>query len=106
MNNYNQHNQYGNNIMNFGPQPRELDTPLKQQLRTIIHSGSIVKITSVLGDGEAYGFANQIKTFLENEGYQVDGVNQAIYSGPITGQIIEPPQGEDKTFKIIIGNKQ
>ena len=106
MNNYTQNNQYGDNTMNFGLQPRELDTNLKEQLNKLITIGSAVNVTSVLGDGEAYNFASQIKTYLEGKGYKVNGVNQAVFSGPVIGQIIEPPKGGDNIFRLIIGNKQ
>ena len=106
MNTFNQNNQNGNNIMNFGTQPRELDSSLEAQLKQLIPTGSSVDLTSVLGDGEAYNFASQIKKYLENNGYKVNGVNQAVYSQPISGQIIENPQDSNDSFKIIIGNKQ
>ena len=106
MNNYTQNNQHGDNTMNFGSQPRELDINLKEQLDKLITVGSMVNITSVLGDGEAYNFASQIKLYLEEKGYKVNGVNQSVFSGPVSGQIIEPPKDGDRTFKLIIGNKQ
>lgn len=91
--------------MNFGSQPRELNAQLKEQLKQIIDVSFSVNITSVLGDGEAYSFASQIKSYLESQGYKVDGISQAIFSGPVSGQIIEPPKEGDKTYRIIIGNK-
>ena len=103
---YNQNNQFGDNVMNFGPQPRELNSQLQDQLRQLITNGFQVNITSILGDGEAYNFAHQIKNYLESQGYQVNGVNQAIYSGPVNGQIIEPPKDGDNTYKIIIGTNR
>lgn len=90
--------------MNFGPQPRHLDEYLKSGLDSYINSGSKVIVTSVMGDGEAFNFANQVKLYLQSKGFDVDGVNQAIFSMPIRGQIIEPPKDGDSTFKIIIGN--
>lgn len=105
MNTFNQNNQYGDNVMNFGSQPRELDLNLRNQLKEIIKTNK-VSVTSVMGDGEAFNFATQIKKYLEKEGFSVDGVNQAIYSNPVSGQIIEPPKDESDFYKIIIGNKQ
>lgn len=105
MNTFNQNNQSGDNIMNFGSQPRELDSNLQTQLKEIIKTKEVV-VTSVMGDGEAFNFASQIKDYLEKEGFSVNGVNQAVYSKPISGQIVEPPKDEKDSFKIIIGNKQ
>jgi hypothetical protein len=103
MNTYNQNNQLGNNIMNFGPHQRELTPPLQEQLKQIIKSDASVGITAVLGDGEAYNFASQIKSYLDSEGYKVEGVDQAVYTKPISGQIIEPPKEGNNTYRIIIG---
>lgn len=89
--------------MNFGPQPRELNIQLENQLRQLIPANSQVSVTSVLGDGEAYNFASKIKTYLESQGYSVDGVSQAIYSQPVKGQNVELPKDGDATYKIIIG---
>ena len=92
--------------MNFGMQPRSMNNSLQEQLLNIITTGSSVDITSVLGDGEAYNFATQIKSFLERKGYKVNGVNQAVYSKPVIGQSIDAPKDGDNTFKLIIGNNQ
>ena len=92
--------------MNFGTQPRELTVELQNQLKELIGIDSEVTITSVLGDGEAYNFASKIKSYLEGQGYAVEGVNQAVYSKPVNGQIIEPPKDNNHAYKIIIGHKQ
>ena len=58
-----------------------------------------------MGDQEAFRFASVIKTFLNDQGYKVNGVNQAIFAEPVRGQKIEP--GKDtNSMKIIIGGKQ
>ncbi len=103
---YTQNNNFGPNIMNFGSQPRELNSTLESQLKEMIPSGSSVDVTSVLGDGEAYNFASQIMNYLKKVGYKVDGVNQALFSGPVSGQNIEKPQNSSDSFKVIIGNNQ
>ncbi|MFA5934579.1 MAG: hypothetical protein WC827_01695 [Candidatus Paceibacterota bacterium] len=102
----NQNNINGNNNVYLGPQPRKLDSSLETQLKQLIPTGSSVNVTSVLGDGEAYNFASQIKEYLDRNNYKVNGVNQAVYSQPINGQIIENPKDDSDSFKIIIGNKQ
>ena len=106
MNNFTQNNWNGDNIMNFGKQPRKLTAIVEEQLKKIITNGAEVDVTSILGDNEAFNFASQIKDFLEKSGYTVKGVNQAVYTKPITGQIIEPPQTQSKIYKIIIGSNE
>ena len=122
MNTFNQnHSGQGDNVMNFGLQPRKLNEDLKIQLKELIKEGSSVDITAGLGDGEAYSFASEIKGYLEGQGYKVNGVSQAVFSGPVKGQIIEPPKEasndskvgkvdgkaqEGNPYRIIIGNNQ
>jgi len=106
MNNFTQNNQNGDNVMNFGSQPRELNGSLENQLKELIAPKSKVRITAVMGDGEAFTFASKIKEYLSGQDYQVDGVDQAVYSNPVTGQIIENPKTEGDPFNIIIGNKE
>lgn len=107
MNTFNQnHSGSGDNVMNFGPQPRKLNQDLKNQLKELIKDNSAVDITAVLGDGEAFGFASEIKNYLKEEGHDVNGVNQAVFSGPVIGQIIEPPKNENGSYKVIIGNNK
>jgi hypothetical protein len=86
--------------VNIGTIPRRLEENLKSQLLTMIDRSNKVRITSVMGDGEAFAFANQIKAFLNEQKFETDGVNQAVYSEPISGQIINPAKNE-----IIIGTK-
>ena len=71
--------------VNIGPQDRKLTPQLADQLISHIKDSSIeeITITAVLGDQEAFQFANIIKRFLEDNGYSVDGVNQAVYSQPV-----------------------
>jgi hypothetical protein len=61
-------------------------------------------ITAVMGDQEAFQFAEQIKEYLSSQGWKVDGVDQAVYSKPVVGQIIKPRS--DGKVEIIIGGKE
>lgn len=63
-----------------------------------------IDVTSVLGDQEAYQFAQEIKEYLENKGYKVNGVNQVVFDKPVKGQIISSK--EDDSFSIIIGGRE
>lgn len=75
---------------------KALEETLKTQKFTSI------RVTSVMGDGEALQFASQIKAYLESKGYKVSGVNQAMYSGPVRGQTFMPA-GADGILHIRIG---
>lgn len=103
MNNFTQNNNLGNNYMNFGKQPRGLDSATENKLKENIPSDMNVSITSVMGDQEAFKFANIIKDFLSTNGYEVDGVGQAVYSEPVIGTVIEKNE-EEKTVRIIVGS--
>lgn len=89
--------------VNIGPQPRNLNSDLQTQLRSQLPSGKKVSVTAVMGDGEAFQFAQQVKDFLIDQGYEVSGVNQAIFAQPVMGQNIE--RGDDE-YKVIIGTRQ
>ena len=67
----------------IGEQAQKVTTSLKK------HSSQTVMLTSVMGDGEAFQFATDIKSVLEAGGWKVDGVNQAVFSGPIKGVLIK-----------------
>ncbi len=78
-------------IVNVSPQPRKLDSKLKHQINELLPDKSnTVTVTSVMGDGEAFNFATQLKDYLESQGYDVKGVNQAVFSKPIKGQNLHP----------------
>ena len=93
--------------VNIGPQDRKLTPQLADQLISYIKDKSIeeITITAVLGDQEAFQFATIIKNFLKDNGYSVDGVNQAVYSQPVQGQIIEPSKDGER-INIIICDRQ
>lgn len=98
------HNQRGGitaGVVNLGSQPRNLDKRLQDQLLQLLPGkDKDVSVTSVMGDGEAFRFATQIKDFLVGRGYTVAGVNRAVFRVPVEGQSIDPD-----TRKIRIGTK-
>jgi len=103
------HNQTGGITaynVNIGPQDRKLTPQLADQLVEHIKTNKIEKVTvtSVMGDQEAFQFASVIKAFLTDQGVSVDGVNQAVYSKPMRGQIVNPGK-EPNTIDIIIGGQ-
>lgn len=103
------HNQQGGITayqVNVQPGDRILDDRLAAQLRSLIDEQQFngIRVTAVMGDQEAFGFASQIKNYLAGEGYSVDGVNQAVYSAPVKGQNINPA-GDDGILNIVIGGR-
>ena len=90
--------------VNIGPQPRNLNSDLQKQLRSHLPSGKKVTVTAVMGDGEAFQFAQQVKEFLVSQGYDVSGVDQAVYAQPVMGQNIE--RRSDDEYQVIIGTRQ
>ena len=89
-------------VVHVGPQRRQVDDGIRRQLANILPDKSrTITIVSVLGDGEAHSFATQIKEYLVGQGYDVNGVNQAVFSG------VPPPQEVDpNTLTIRIGSRQ
>lgn len=63
-----------------------------------------IRITSVMGDEEAFAFADEIKNYLIEEGFTVEGVNRGIFDRPMIGQFIKNESHSD-IFEIQIGNK-
>jgi len=90
--------------VNLGPTARSMNEDLGNQLKQHIPVSASVRITSVLGDGEAFGFANQVLTWMRDNGYgKVEGVDQAVYTQPVTGQTLD--KKSDDEFEIIIGSR-
>lgn len=91
--------------VNFGPTARMMNHQLGSQIQQHIPTSSKVNVVAVLGDGEAFGFANQILSWLKTNGYpNAVGVDQAVYAQPVMGQNINKiKEGE---FELIIGSRQ
>ena len=102
------HNQMGGvtaHTVNFGPQARQMNSQLGEQLKQNIPSSATVRVVAVLGDGEAFGFANQVLQWLKSNGYnKTEGVDQAVYTQPVMGQNIN--KKSDNEFELVIGTRQ
>jgi hypothetical protein len=102
------HNQMGGitaHTVNFGPQARQMNAELGNQLKQMIPANAKVRVVAVLGDGEAFGFANQILQWCKSNNYSnVEGVDQAVYSQAVIGQNVN--KKSDSEFEIIIGTRQ
>lgn len=81
---------------------RHLDEGLRQQLRAALPRDKRVTVIAVMGDGEAFQFADEVKRFLESENYNVSGVDQGVFSGPVIGQGVQP-RGDG--FEVVIGTR-
>lgn len=92
------------NQVNIGSIPRNIDNKTKNELLEMLKvKNEPIDISSVMGDSEAFKYANQINDFLKSQGYtKVEGVSQAVYSKPVIGQFIER---DNIGIKIIIGSK-
>jgi len=89
-------------VVNVGQQPRKVDAGLIRKLQQMLpDKAKTVTVTAVMGDGEAFNFATQIKDVLMKQGYDVNGVNQAVFSAPIMGQQFNPD-----TLTLTIGTRQ
>lgn len=85
--------QVAHSIQNFGLQPRQLSqaaaNALVAELRK--HPAETVDLTCIMGDTEGYQLASGLRQVLELGGWRINGVNQAIFSGPVKGVQVETP---------------
>ena len=100
------HNQQGGITayqVNLQPGDRVLNENDSRQLEQLLAGETFasISVTAVMGDQEALRFASQIKNFLTSKGRTVTGVDQALYTSPVQGQIVERA-GDDGVLKIII----
>lgn len=101
------HNQMGGitaHTVNFGQQARQMNSKLGDQLKQHIPTSATIKVVAILGDGEAFGFANQVLQWLKSNGYnKAEGVDQAVYTQPVLGQNIN--KKSESEFELVIGTK-
>jgi len=71
-------------------QPRSISDQKFQELQAELskHSGEKIEITCILGDTEGMALASRLKSLFQSSGWEVDGVNQSVYTQPIKGIII------------------
>ena len=100
---YNQTGGITANQVNIGNQARVLNLEIQNQIQQMLSKdkGKTITIVSVMGDGEAFSFATQIKSYLSQLGHIVSGVDQGVYSEPIVGQVFNPEK-----LEIIIGSQK
>ena len=97
--------QNGNNTLNVGPVPRNLDSawgaPLKAQILKDLPRDKPITVMAVLGDTEAIQLAQQIHAFLKANGYKLteDGISQGVFSGVVKGLTVND-NGTTRTFVV------
>ncbi len=88
--------QVAHSIQNLGPQPRAISQAAANALIAELrrHPSEAVVLTCIMGDTEGHQLASVLKQVLKLGGWQVDGVNQAIFSGPVRNIQMEVPEAK------------
>lgn len=99
--------QFGNNTIIQGPIPRHLSEPraqsLKDQILREIPKDKPITVMAIMGDAEAMEFANEIHSFLKDNGFDLsepDGISQGVFSGPVKGVVLRKENNGSLTFII------
>lgn len=89
-----------------GQQGRHVTDAVKSQLTQLIaeHEVEKVIVTAGLGNAEAIQFAAEIKAYLLSIDMKVDGIKQAVWSGPVVGQEANLVPGT-KNLELTIGSQ-
>lgn len=92
--------------VNIQPGDRQLTPNVGQQVKDMLNKIKFktIEVNAVMGDGEAFRFALQIRNYLVSGGFNIEGVNQVLYTNPPQGQIFEAPK-DGGMVKIIIGSR-
>jgi len=86
---------------------RSIDTTVRNSLVSNLKSipALDVQITCVLGDAEGFGLASQLKDIFEQAGWEVKGVNQAVFTVPIKHLVLsfgkEPSRELQRTLALL-----
>jgi hypothetical protein len=100
--------QQGNNTINVGPQPRNIDAPnsvgLKAQILRDLPKDKAITVMDLMGDMESIQFAMQIHAFMKANNFTMkepEGISQGVFTTAIKGlQVEKKPDGE---FTFIVG---
>ena len=70
---------------------REITKDIENKMIALLSSykGSKISLTTVMGNQQAFIFAKHLKDILTASGWTIDGVNQAIFTGPIIGTYLK-----------------
>lgn len=103
------HNQSGGitaHTVNLGPQQRQLDAGMKQQLVSMLPKDRTIKVDAPMGDGEAITFSQEVWNFLAAAGYTMhkDGLSQAVRMPAPRGQSVDLTS-EPGVAYVVIGHR-
>jgi len=92
--------------VNIGKQPRTLTPQSGAEMLRMLRDLTFTRIdlVAVMGDGEAFSLADQIKNYLAAKGFTVDGISQAVFAGPMYDVGIIGP--ENGVLKIVVGHQR
>jgi hypothetical protein len=82
--------QVAHSITNIGPQPRRVTVAAANMLIKSLKGlpAEELTVSAVFGDAEGFEFATVLKEILEQGGWKIDGVNQAVYSRPLRNVLV------------------
>ncbi len=97
--------QFGNNTIIQGPIARHLSdlraASLKSQILSEIPKDKPITVMAVMGDAEAIEFAQEIHSFLKDNGFDLkeqNGISQGVFSGPVKGVSLRKENDGSLTF--------
>jgi hypothetical protein len=65
-----------------------------------------VSVSYTVSESDAEGFATELKNFLEQNGYSVDGPNSAMFFDPVHGvQVVMRKDNPTVPIEILVGNR-
>jgi hypothetical protein len=101
--------QIGNNTLNVGPQPRNIDSAqaasLKTQILSELPKGKPITVMALMGDGEGIQFAQQIHAFMKANGFTMkepSGISQGVFTGAVKG--LQRRDEADGSITFIVGS--
>ena len=102
------HNQSGGitaGVVNFAKPGRHLNAALKKQLDEQFQNPTEkVRISALMGIGEALDFAEEIRQHLNQNGFDIKGVGQFMQAPAIKGQTIKVEKDGTRHIQIGIQN--
>ena len=85
------HSGSGDNVVNLGVPARHLNAQLEQQLVEEIKKlpeKTPIQVMAIMGDSDAWNFANEIVSYLNSQGYAVQPPSTGIFGPNQTGSFI------------------
>ena len=91
--------------LSVGPQQRSLSSKHKEELLDNLGEEDHIIVEAAMNDREAFQLAQEIKSFLESEGFDsVEGIHQVMMAKPVQGvTVITDPDEAD--YRIHVGSQ-